>query len=435
MASPPAVRAAPESAVEVFPSQRFRALWAALGVSQFGTAVSAVAIPLIAVLVLGVSPGQMSVLVAIEMVPAFLIRIPAATWSDSLASRVPLMSACNLLRAAVIALVPLLWWLDVLSFLALLLVIGTGSLLTGVYASLASPVLVEVVPAAHLVDANGRISATRSVADISGPALGGALLAVVAAPVVVVADAISFLVSALLLTRVKARRQLAPAGVVPTEATAGTASSHPEGRRAGDLRRLGRSLIRRSGMQVLIAVGFINGVVEPVLILFLVHDLRIRPSVIGLLFALGAVGGVAGGVAVGRLMKRRGPGGALAIGVASMLASMVALPFGTVGPSGVAAVVLLELAGSFGGTLMIATVFGTIQRAAPAGKVARVMALSMTFLQVAAVAGALVGGLLGTFAGLRTTIAVATVLMFIALVPPLLRWRAAGWKVDLAMEL
>jgi hypothetical protein len=137
---------APVPDAEVFPSRSFKALWAALGVSQLGSAVSAIALPLIAALSLGATPGQMSLLVAIELIPAFLIRVPAAAWADSLRRRLPLMSACNLLRAVVIGAVPLLWWFDALSFGTLLLIGGAGSLLTGVYASLSSPVLVDVVP-------------------------------------------------------------------------------------------------------------------------------------------------------------------------------------------------------------------------------------------------------------------------------------------------
>jgi predicted MFS family arabinose efflux permease len=142
-----------------------------------------------------------------------------------------------------------------------------------------------------------------------------------------------------------------------------------------------------------------------------------------------------GGLLVGRIMNRRGPGVALAVGAASVLGSIIALPFGMAGLSGAAAVVVFELAGSFGGTLMIATLFGTLQSWAPAGKVARVMALAMMILQVAAVIGAPVGGLLGTFVGLRASIGFAAVLMFVTVVPQLLRLRAAGWEIDPDKEL
>ncbi len=243
----------------------------------------------------------------------------------------------------------------------------------------------------------------------------------VVAPLVVLADALSFLLSALLLTRVRATREAAAPDPAPARRA---------GRRTGELAPLARSLVRNSGMQALAAVAFVNSMVEPVLILFLVRDLHLRASVIGLLLALGAVGGVVGGLLVGRIMRRRGPGVALGIGAASMVCSMVALPFAAAGPVGAGAVVIFELAGSFGGTLMIATVFGTLQSTAPAGKVGRLMALAMMFLQVAAVFGAPVGGLLGTFAGLRATIATGAVLILLTVVPQLLRWRAAGWKIE-----
>ncbi|MEV0398192.1 MFS transporter [Polymorphospora rubra] len=451
----PRVEAVP-TAIGQFPSRGFRALWLALSVSQFGSAVSVITIPVIAVVSLGATAQQMGVLTAMGVIPSFLIRVPAATWSDRLTRRVPLLAAINLTQATVIALIPLLWWRDALGFAVLLALIGMASLLTGISSSLSSPILVDVVPKVHLVTANGRLSATRSVADISGPGLGAALLAVLAAPFVVLADAASFVLSALLLTQVRERSAQPVTGDEATAATTapdhastdgGTTAGMPatpvaaESAPSGTVRPeisvlgLGRALLGRTGVQALVAVAFVNGVVDPVLVLFMVRQLHLSASMIGVLLGLGAVGGVTGGLLVGRLMTRWGPGRTLAAGTAVTLASLAVLPFATRGFSGAAGVVVFELAGSLGGTLMVATVFGLLQGAAPDGAVARVMALAMTFLQVATVVGALAGGLLGTYLGLRSTLFVAAALFVVTLMPLLLAWRAAGWIFDEDREI
>ncbi|SCE98300.1 MFS transporter [Micromonospora mirobrigensis] len=409
-----------------FPGAGFRALWLAVGVSQFGSAVSVVTIPVIAVVSLGAGPQQMGLLSALGMIPSFLVRVPAAAWSDRLPRRVPWLVAVNLAQVAVIGAVPLLWWRGMLGLPALLVVVAAASLLTGISSSLSSPVLVGVVPRAHLVTANGRLSATRGVADIGGPGLGGLLLAVLAAPFVVLVDALSFLLAALLYARV---RETPPEPAVPAWEPA------DEPAPPGGTLALAWALLSRGGIRALVVVSLVNGVVDPVLVLFMVDDLRLPASAIGLLLGLGAVGGISGGLLVGRAMSRWGPGGTRAVGAAVTLASLAVLPFTTRGPSGAVGVVLFELAGSLGGTLLVATVFGQLQGAAPAGRVARVMALAMTFLQVATVLGALGGGLLGGLVGSRATLLVAGGLLAATLVPLLLRWRAGGWTCDDEREI
>lgn len=415
--------AEPGSAVARFPSRGFYAMWTALGVSQLGSAVSAVTIPLVAAVTLGASPGQMGLLAAMTMAPSLLIKVPAAAWSDGLTyGRVPMMAAGNVAQALMITLVPVLWWTGGLTVPVLIAIVGGSSLLQGVYSSLASPLLVELVPKEHLPTANGRMSATRSAADIGGPALGGGLLAVLAAPIVVLIDAVSFLFSAALLMRIPRTELTDP----------GRAASRNSKERLGlkGFAGLGGVLIRRSGLQTAIAVSFVNGITDAILVLYLVRELNMAPSVIGLLLGLGAVGGIVGGFLVGWLMGSVGLGRTLAIGTAITMVSLVVLPFATPGLSAALGMVVLELAGSLGGTLMMAVIFGVLQGTAPEGRVARVMAVASTFLQMSTVAGALAGGVIATYLNLRLSMGINAALLVVVLVPQLIRWRAARWRID-----
>lgn len=411
-----------ENVAEGFPDRGFRAYWSAIGVSQFGTAVSMVTVPLIAVLTIGATPGQMTWLVVLELAPAMLVGIPAAVWSDTLHRRVPLLVGLNVVQAVIMGTIPLLWWLGLLAYAPLLALVALSSLVRGFQSALSSPVLVQIVPREHLVDANGKTNATRSVADIGGPAVGGALMAVLAAPLVILADALSFLLSAALLTRVRTPPATPPA---PARAT----RERPRGT-FGEVVRLARVLGRRSGVQALVALTLAQGITQPILALFLVRELHLGPTSIGLLLSLGAVGGVGGGLLVGRVIGRHGPGRTLALGTLVSVCSLLALPFSAPGLSGAAAVVLFELASSLGGTVMVATVFGTLQSAVKDGEVAKVMALAGTFLQVGGLAGSFAGGVLATVFGLRVTTAVAAALMLVLLLPQVVRWYAARWEID-----
>ncbi|WP_035803049.1 MFS transporter [Kitasatospora mediocidica] len=407
-----------------FPDGRFRALWAATGLSQVGSAVSNVTIPVCAAVTLGASALEMTWLAVIELLPSLLIRIPAASWSDGLRRpRAPVMAACNLVQAAVMGLVPLLWWLGALNIVLLLVLAAVASFALGVYSALASPLLVQIVPKAHLVEANGKMSATRSVADISGPALGGALLARIAAPSVVLVDALSFLLSAALLSRVRTEK-------VAQGATTGAPKAAKERLGAAANVRLARAMARQSGVRAMVAVAFVNGLTQPVLVLFLVRSVHMRPSLIGSLLAFGAVGGVAGGMLVGRAQKSLGSGRTVAVGAAASLLSLALLPFASAGPSAMAGLVLLELAGSFGGTLLVATVFGGLQAAAPRERIAQVMAMAWVQLQAAGLIGVPIGGALAIGYGTRWAMVVAFAVLALALGPQLVRWALTRWAPD-----
>ncbi|MFE2723417.1 MFS transporter [Kitasatospora sp. NPDC059327] len=430
----------------VFPDHRFRALWAATGLSQVGSAVSNVTIPICAAVTLGASALEMTALAVVEVVPSLLIRLPAAAWSDGLRRpRAPMMAACNLVQAAVMGAVPLLWWFGVLHIVLLMVLAALASAALGVYSALSSPLLVQIVPKAHLVEANGKISATRSIADISGPALGGALLARIAAPYVVLVDALSFLASAALLTRIRpgtadatAGREAADRGAaeqpISERSAEGTGGAAPKPAKqqlgaAANL-RLARAMARQSGVRAVVTVSFVNGVTQPVLVLFLLHAVDMRPSLIGALLALGAVGGVTGGMLVGRAQKRFGSGRTLALGTGVSLLSLALLPFASAGPSAMAGLVLLELAGSFGGTLLVATVFGSLQAAAPKDRIAQVMAMTFVLLQAASLIGVPVGGALAVAFGTRWALVVAFTVMAAGLGPQLLRWALTRWAPD-----
>ncbi|MFC4009106.1 MFS transporter [Nonomuraea purpurea] len=388
-------------------NRNFVAYWTAVGTSQLGSAVNLVVVPLVAVVTLRAGPVEMAWLAVMGTLPVLVIRIPAAMFADRLTNRVPYMIGCNLAQAAIVGAIPLLWWLDALTMPLLLGLQALASAALGVYASLSTPVVVQIVPKERLVDANGKLNTTRSVADISGSAISGGLLAILAVPLVLLVDCVSFLLSALLLRRIT----LAPR----EQAEPGTRPKH-------DLGALARFLAPRSGLQALVLVSLVQGVVETILVLYLVHDLRIAPSLISVLISLGAVGGVCGGLAVGFLLEHVGPAYTMTLSALVMIVSMAGLPFAGPGLTGVAAVVLYQLTCSFAGTVLVSTVFGTLQGEAPGDRVAQVMAMASTCLQIGGLAGAGLGGLLSGWFSLRAMMGIAAVAMLAGLLVQITRW-------------
>lgn len=177
-------------------SRNFRRVWASAGSSSLGDSVADVAIPLVAVLTLGATTWQVSLLVAAEQAGWLLLGLAAGVWVDRWSRRRVLVVA-NLLRAMLLVSIPLLAVADQLGLAALYLITGmSGALL--VFSSLAQlSVLPAVVPKSDLVAANSRIAATTTAADMAGKAGGGVLVQLLTAPLSIAAASLTALASAI----------------------------------------------------------------------------------------------------------------------------------------------------------------------------------------------------------------------------------------------
>src|SRR3954468_15233173 len=180
----------------------FRHLWAAETVSQVGTQVTLLALPVVAVTVLDATPLEMGVLSALETAAFLLIGLPAGAWVDRWRRKRVLMTA-DLVRAVVLATLPVAYLLDALSLgqlFAVAAVAGTATVFFDVAYQSYLPALID---RDLLVDGNGKLEASRAVAQVAGPGLTGVLLRVLGAPLLVLIDAVSFLLSALFIGRIR----------------------------------------------------------------------------------------------------------------------------------------------------------------------------------------------------------------------------------------
>ncbi|WP_380176453.1 MFS transporter [Kineococcus sp. DHX-1] len=197
-------------------SPDFRRLLGSSTVSLLGSSTTAVALPLTAVTVLHATPWQMGLLSAGALLPNLLFALPAGVWL----SRRPLrrvLVATDLVQALLVASIPVLAVLDVLRLWQLGVVVvlaGTCSLFDAVAAESLTP---AVVPRADLLTANGLRALSSSTVGTSGNALAGVLVGLLTAPLVLVVDAFSFVVSALWRRRLTADGRVPSAGPVERE--------------------------------------------------------------------------------------------------------------------------------------------------------------------------------------------------------------------------
>lgn len=375
----------------------FLLLWSGETVSQVGTMVSHLALPLLAATALGATPWEMGLLVAAERAAFLLVGLPAGVLLDRVRRR-PVMIAADLVRFALFGSIPLAWALEVLTFAQLLVVALLGGVATVFFDVGYQSVLPAVVGRAGLVEGNAKLESTRAAAEAAGPALGGGLVQAVGAASAVLLDAVSYLVSAAVLAGMRTREQ------VPARDPARSLRAEmAEGLRYV----LGHPLLR----PITLCTGTANlfgGVLAAVSVLFLARELGQPPAVIGLVLAAGSAGGLVGALTAGQWIRGLGQGRTV---VTSLLVSgpvALVLPLTTTG-AGLAWFALGTAAVAYGGVVYNVAQVSFRQTVTPDHLLGRMNA-SIRFLVWGTIPiGGLLGGALGELAGLRATLLVAAV--------------------------
>jgi hypothetical protein len=188
----------------------FVKLWLGQTVSNFGSGITGIALPLTAVLVLAATPAQMGILGAVDGVSVLLIGLLAGVWVDRVRRR-PLMIATDLGRAFVLSTIPLAALLGVLGLGQLYIVAALAGMLTVIF-NVASPAfLPSLIAQESLIEGNSKLGMSDSLAEIGGPAVAGPLVQLISAPFAILFDALSFLFSACCLGLIHTREPPPPA--------------------------------------------------------------------------------------------------------------------------------------------------------------------------------------------------------------------------------
>ncbi|HEX2037558.1 MAG TPA: MFS transporter [Chloroflexota bacterium] len=376
----------------------FVRLWSSTTISSFGGAVTSLAFPLTAVLVLDATPAQMGLLGAAGGAAFLLFGLPAGAWIDRRRRR-PILIAADLARAALLASVPVaatLGWLRIEQLYVVAFLLN----LLSVFAEAASGAfMASLVRREQLAEANGRLEASRSVAHTAGPGLAGALVQLVTAPVAITLDAVSYLASAALLGTIRAPE--------PPQTHSGV------GRRPSLWHDIGEGLQAVWGRPVLRAIavgqgifGFSSSVIAAVYVLFVTRELGLAPAVFGALLGLGNLGNLAAALLNGAVVRRFGlgstmAGAALLTGVTAFLA-----PLAGVVPA-VAVVPVLLVRQVLTGVGLVAYMVNQVslrQMSTPDRLQGRVGVTTRYVSRSAFPLGALAGGLLGQQLGLQPTL-------------------------------
>ncbi len=383
----------------------FMKLWAGETVSLLGTRMGDVAISFAAVIALKATPFQIGLLAAAGTVPTLVMSLFVGVWVDRVRRR-PILIATDIGRTIVLGTIPLAAIFGALRMTQLYVVMLLDAVLDLFFSVAYHSYLPSLVNREDLVDANSKLTASAGVAEAGGFGLAGWLVQWLTAPFAILIDAISFLASALAIALIR----------TPEPAPAPRAKDTSVAREIADGARLIFSdrRLRAFGVNAIVG-GFSNSLVSTLYMLFVVNSLGFKPGVLGVIFAVGGASSIFGALAAERTAGALGTGMAICAGLAIDGVALMLLPIAHgSGYVSVALLVAQQLIGDSAATIYFINSVSLIQAITPRPVLGRVNA-SLRFLTLASVlTGQIVAGIAGGMIGLRTTIALGAVGLWIA---------------------
>ncbi|WP_433590200.1 MFS transporter [Nocardia sp. CA-145437] len=314
--------------------REFGWLWASYAVNAYGSGLGFGALPLIAVTVLHASPIQVSTLAAVGPAVGALIALPLGPWVEFQPKR-PVMIAMDLLRFAIMLSIPIAYALGHLGFAQLLVVSAVVAAAKIAFGAASGAYLKSLVRPDDLLVANARFESTNWSSIALGPPLGGAAIGVFGPVVTVIADAVSYLLSAFAVTAIGGNEQRPHQKTVSTPRTA-------------DLLEGWRHLLSHPGLRSLyLNQLLVNGLImttEPLLAVLLLRELHFSPWQYGLAFAAPCLGGLIGSRLAARVVARHGQFRVLRTVGTLRAIWLIGLVFVQPGVLGLVTVIVVELA-------------------------------------------------------------------------------------------
>lgn len=386
---------APVTKTAIFRNSNFRWLWAGQTISVLGSQFSGLAEAVLAVSMLGATEWQMGVLNASSTASFLLVGLIAGAWVDRWIKR-RVMVIADLVRFLAIVSIPLFWWFHLLSIWQLFVVAAiTG--LASVFFDVASQSLTPILFKEREIGvANGALETSQQIAHVGGPSLVGFLIGFIKAPLLLLADAISFAVSAVTLLFISDQEM--PAA--------------KENRRPLRIEiREGLAFVYRQRFIRTIALttattNFFSTMIWTLLPVFILRTMHVPATAFGVMMSVGSVGGLIGAALCSKLIAKIGEGPLIALSATLSGVAICAIPLAGYVPAAfvVPLLVVCELVNSFSVLTYNITQVTARQRLCPPQLLGRMNASIRFFIWGVMPVGALLAGWLGTIMGTQATI-------------------------------
>jgi MFS family permease len=379
----------------------FRRYWLASTASALGDNASLVAVPLTAVSVLHATPAELGLVTAIQFLPGLVLSMPAGLWADRVGGSISIMIVCDLISCAAIASIAVLYWVGTLTFWCFCVAVLIAGSCVVVFNVCDIRLFASLLHRSQFIDGQSLLSGGQTAMDLLGPSLGGLLVSLISAPLTILADALSFASSAILLGNIDLRHV------------------RPDQRCRCREPTLARSLITgwqfirtcrpvRTMLLVAGTANLFNAIFFAMYVAYLERDLRASTAVVGTIVSATAVGGIVAASLTATVSRRLGSRWTLLIG-STMIATPLLLFAVAANAAGIwFALLCVASAGSGGGRTVQNIVIGsTFAAVVPEALRSRVRGAFQTVTGASRVAGAALGGALGTILGLRASMWVA----------------------------
>ena len=373
----------------------FVKLWAGQTVSKFGTHITDAALAAVAVIVLQATSAQMGLLGALAGLPILLVSLFAGVWVDRLRRR-PVLITADLGRAFILLSIPVATLAGLLQMSQLYVVAFLVGVLNVLYNVADQSYLPAIVPREKLVEANARIGASDSLAEIAGPSLAGLLLQWLSAPFAILVDVATYLFSATSLGLIRKHEPALESLERPDlwremREGLGFVVHHP---------------ILRALMGTTATHRFFGSFIGTVYWLFLVRDLGLSPAIVGISIGIGGLGALIGTLIAERMSLRFGMGRTIigSLVIIPLFSGFLLLPITAWSSSVVAGLIFaVQLIGDIFWSVFAINIISLRQAVIPAQMLGRASA-NLDFVgEGAAPIGALIGGLIATLIGARWT--------------------------------
>ena len=386
-------------------NKNFLALWGGQTVSEVGSQLSGLALPVFAVTMLNVNEAQMGFLNASSTASFLLVGLIAGAWVDRWVKR-RVMIWADIIRLIAVLSLPILYFANAIQIWHLFVAAGVVGLATVFFDVAYQSFVPIVVPKEQIASANSSLETTNQLSGIAGPAIVGSLLTVFKAPALLIADALSFLVSAISLSAIRDRE-------VPK----------PKAERNKLRHEIAAGLKFVWGNKIIRAVSFTTSTSNlfstaqfTLIPLVLLRDQNISPAVYGVIASISAVGGLLGAVTAARFSKWIGEGQVIA--VSAVVMGFTAFAPAIAASSNQMTAIVVYAAGQFVGSFTVLTYnitqVSARQRLCPEHLLGRMNASIRFFVWGVMPIGALLAGAAATVFGIATVMWVCAVGVFLS---------------------
>ncbi|MBS2537824.1 MFS transporter [Catenulispora sp. NF23] len=374
----------------------FRRYWFGHSVSLIGDEVHRIAMPLAAVGLFHAGPTAMSWLTAAPMIPALLFSVWAGVWMDRRPSRRRIMMYADVGRFLAVLSVPLAYAFGVLTIAQLIVAELTVGTLAVLFNIASNTLFAAMVPADDLVAASSLDNGSRAFAYVSGPSIGGLAVQFLTAPFALVADAGSYVASALSLSRIS------PVEPEPAPRT--------EGGYLVGLQWIARTPGIRALSAAVATVNFFDFIFQALFILYVTDYLHLNAGLLGVVLGAGAVGGLVGAALTRRIVARIGIGTAMTLGFLGFAAPHVLVVLAG-GPKLLVILTLFayEFLSGLGVMVLDVTANAYLTAVMPDDIRSRISGVLQTINYGIRPLGALSGGVLAVAVGMRGSLWISTI--------------------------